>query len=141
MQPDDRMTQIIKLSVAIEALEADLAGRRARLAELVGSGAPAKPATPFTNGRRRKIPVLRGGLSVSQRILDYLARKPLGRNAVEIIKELELDDREAAVRSALKKHRAAGRLENIEGVWSVPKKKAPTGVGAWDGPEDQINRG
>jgi hypothetical protein len=117
-------SQVIQAVNDITALEAQLASKRAELRALLGTNEVPKRKAPKAKSKR----------NVSQEVLRALQNpKVAGMTAPQLIYLLGLNDREGAVRGALKKHQKAGRLRNHNGFWiacgsviPVPKEKAPT---------------
>jgi hypothetical protein len=90
--------------------------------------ATGRPTRHPRQAKPRPGPKAVGGVSISQAVLDRVTAGPTGETRANLIATLGHPD---AVSSALKKHRAAGRIQPIgEGRWvagsgaPAPKKRA-----------------
>lgn len=129
---DKTFEQITALSNEIRADAAALAAKQDKLRALMrqwaGSPEPAK-AQPKSKGRGKKSAGQAINVAATVRAL---VNRQTGLTAVQIMDKLGLRDREAAVRSALKKDPA---LVNAQGRWypaapnpQTEKAPAPSGV-------------
>lgn len=79
-------------------------------------------AGPSVVSRRRKP---RSGPSISQQVLDLIKADPDGLTRGQILEKIP---NPGAVHSALKKHKAEGLIDSVDGRWQVVKPRKVKGA-------------
>ncbi len=117
MSTPSKLDLVLAVTREIEQLQRRLDDAKGRLTQLIEARGPRPSAAPQKRKPRST------EVNVSATVLEYLRKHPAGSRVPDVVRDLRLEDRETAVRSALKKHASTGRAVNTHGVWTIAQEK------------------